>query len=131
MATTAGKQLYPLSSEDGKAIPLDIILPLGALLSVVGANDETLVVIPPEYQTVSIWCDIDILLDFTNTETYPILGAMDNALFVHKDTVISALLPNAGNVRAIPLVADEAGTLRIQQVQKWAGLGLARQLVNR
>ena len=131
MATAANNQLYPFSDADGKAIPLDIVLPLGALLVPVAMDAMTLVTIPAGYVTVSIFCDIDILLDFTATKVYPVAGDVTSGLIVHKDTVISALLPTTGVVRAVPLVAAQAGLLRIQQVQKWAGLGLARQLVRR
>lgn len=131
MATAAANQLYPLSSADGVAIPLDIILPLGASFYTVAADAHTVCTIPAGYTTVSIYCDIDVLLDFTNTEAFPVAGDYTSALLVHKETIISALLPSTGNVRAIPLVATESGILRIQQVQKWAGLGLAQQLVRR
>jgi hypothetical protein len=131
MATSAINQLYPLSSEDGKAIPLDIVLPLGVVLKALPANVHTILAIPAAFATVSIFATVDCVIDFTGSLSFPAPELLTSALVVHRDTVISALLPNTGNVRVIPLAAAEFGVIRIQQVQKWAGIGLARQLGRR
>lgn len=131
MATDpATRQLYPLSTSDAASIPLDVASPLGLLHFAAAANSATQIVIPEEYSLVMIHATIAVVLDFTDIETYPISGAkiFGSALYVPEDTIMTMWLPSTGLAKIIPVVADTAGSVFIQGIQKWAALGLKRQL---
>lgn len=129
MATAASQSLYPSSTDDGKAIPLDVMSPRELLFVPLVANDESLVTIPANYNVVSIYSTIDAIIDFDNGLAYPpVAGELDNALFLPAGTIMTVQLPNQGAVRVVPVVADEVGYCTIQHIQKWAALGLQRQL---
>lgn len=133
MATVAERELYVLSTSDGKSIPLDAVWPLRAIRKSFASNIHTALTIPADMELVSIRATADILVDFDNAATYPVAdgSAYANALFVAAETIYTVRLPNTGAVRIVPAVAGLAGTLYIQEIQKWAALGLKRQLVNR
>lgn len=131
MATAASNQLYPLSTEKGESIPLDIVRPLGAAVVPVVANAATTFSIPTDYAEVSISSTIDVLVDFENAAIYPAAGPYDSALILRKDVIYTEQLPGTGPVKIIPINAGEAGKVLINAIQKWAGIGLNRQLTRR
>lgn len=133
MATAAERELYPLSTSDSKSIPLETIWPLRALRKSVAPDATTDLTIPAGMDLVSIRSTVDLLIDFANAATYPISDATvyPNALFVAAETIYTVRLPNTGAVNIVPLLPGVSGTLYIQEIQKWAALGLQRQLVNR
>lgn len=132
MATAASDQLYPLSDNAGKAIPLDIIRPLGAIKWALPFNAALPITIPADFALVSMFSDVDCVLDFTGDLVYPAADATayESALIIPADTILTVALPSAGAAKLIPLSAD-AGTVVMNCIQKWAGLGLQRQLTNR
>jgi hypothetical protein len=131
MATAASTQLYPFSTEKGEAIPLDVVRPLGVVVASLSANAAATLNIPSSYAEVSIRSTIDAMVDFTGTATYPLVGPYSSALLLHKDVVHTVQLPSTGNVRIVPVNAGEAGKVLINSIQKWAGIGLNRQLTRR
>lgn len=124
-------QMYPFSTEKGDSIPLDIILPLGALVATVVSNTTLPIVIPADYKLVSVYSEVPVAIDFSSTLGYPVTGLLDSALLVPAKHVVTAQIPSVGNARVIPLVAGSGGLFFMQNIQKWAGLGLNRQLNTR
>lgn len=132
MATVAERELYPFSTSDAKSVPVDIIWPLKFIKKAFIADDETSMSIPADFDIVSIKATADVLIDFGNAATYPIAEtAYSSALFVPAETIMTVRLPSTGAVKLVPATAGQAGSLYIQSVQKWAALGLQRQLTNR
>lgn len=132
MATAASQQLYPLSDESGKAIPLDIIRPLGSIKWALPFDAALPITIPAEFALVSMFSNVDCVLDFTGDLVYPAANATlyASALIIPADTILTVAIPSNGAARLIPLGA-KAGTVVMNCIQKWAGLGLQRQLGNR
>lgn len=132
MATEVQKQLYPFSTDQGSHIPADIVMPLGLKVIEVTADAAQAIVIPVSYSIVSIWCTIDALLDFSNTAVFPVVaGEFTSSVVLQADTIYTMALPSQGDARVVPLYSAESGWLYLQNVQKWAALGLRRQLTNR
>ena len=131
MATEASTQLYPFSTEKGEAIPLDVVRPLGVLVAALTANTAATVNIPATFSVVSIRSTIDAMVDFDNAAGYPLTGPYTSALILHKDVIQTIQLPDTGNVKIVPINAGEAGKVLINGIQKWAGIGLNRQLTRR
>lgn len=133
MATAAERELYPLSTSDSKSIPLEAVWPLRAIQKSVAANAVSNLTLPADLQLVSIRSTVDCLIDFANAATFPAADATvyPNALYVAAETIYTIRLPNGGPVKIVPTAAGLSGTLYIQEIQKWAALGLKRQLENR
>lgn len=132
MATAASQELYPLSTNDAKSIPLDIIRPKSLMHILVAEEAETAVVIPADFDTVVMYATVDMVLDFDDLATYPLgSSTLASAVFLPAQTMMTVSCPSTGDARLIPVRAAESGFCIIQSVQKWAGLGLQRQLANR
>lgn len=133
MATAASQQLYPLSDESGKAIPLDIIRPLGSIKWALAINTALGITIPADFSIVSMFSTVDCVLDFTGLLTYPVANgvAMASAIVIPKDTIVTLILPSVGAATLISLDPNLPGIIAMNCIQKWAGLGLQRQLGNR
>lgn len=128
---SAADQLYPMSTEDGKHIPLDIIRPLDIQVVAIAAEVHAAVVFTAGQKYCSITADVDCVVDLTNSQTYPFVSST-SGFVVCAGGIFTVQLPEAPvNARVIPLNAGESGQLRITGLQKWAGLGLARQLNQR
>ena len=133
MATAAESQLYPLSTDKGTTIPLDIIRPAGAIKWVVSPNTNVAITIPASYGLVSLMSTVDVVLDFSATLTYPILDGsnMPESIIILANMVMTLALPSTGPARLIPCNTAESGILYMNNFQKWAGVGLSRQLNTR
>jgi len=131
MATAVEKQLYPFSTEDAQAIPLDIILPKELLFIQLAAEAAASVTIPTGFNLVAVYSSVDVLLDFANAAAYPLAaGTFSEGVFVPGSVMMTFMLPDVGAIKIVP-VANRAGWCTIQNIQKWAGLGLRRQLGSR
>lgn len=126
----AEDQLYPMSTEKGEPIPLDIVAPLAARVVAIAAGAHTAFTLTAGYRYASISATVDCVIDFTGTLTYPFADGT-SALIVHAGGVHTVALPSLAALRVIPLIAAEAGILKINAIQKWAGIGLNRQLSRR
>lgn len=133
MATTAERELYPLSTSDSKSIPLEAVWPLRAIRKAVAANVASSLTLPTDLQLVSIRSTVDCLIDFANAAAYPVVDATlyPNAMFLAAETIYTVRVPNGGPIKIVPTTAGLSGTLFVQEIQKWAALGLKRQLENR
>jgi hypothetical protein len=119
------KQVYPFATQDGKAIPLDIINPKG-VIPVAFTQVVKAFVIPDGYEVGALYSTEDSLVRFGNTIPNALVDGTlyDNAVIVpSKAMVTSGITP--GNVYVKGLSAS--GVLYIQLIEKWAGLGLQMQ----
>lgn len=129
MATNPIKdQLYPFSTEDSKAIPLDIIRPLGVLVkSFLGAGVAS-VTIPAGWKTASFYSPTGCFIQFAAAVLPgPLLEnvSYDSTLFVPPNCVVTSTVIEG--VATIAALNSVGGYLVVQGIQKWAGLALARQ----
>lgn len=129
MATTGiEKELYSFSTEDGKAIPLDIIRPLSLIRKTFLAVGVGSFTIPANWKIASFYSNVGCFIQFAaavipnppidDTEYADVLWVPPN--FVVTATVV------VGAARIIP-AEQVAGYVVAQQIQKWAGLALKRQ----
>ncbi len=131
MATDpAVRQLYPLSTADAESIPLDVAAPLSLYSRTIAAEVATQIDIPDDMSLVMIHATVAVVIDFNNAAAYP-LAAEDTklaALYVPADTIMTIWLPTTGPAKVVPVFPEFPGALFIQGIQKWAALGLKRQL---
>lgn len=122
------KELYSFSTEDGKAIPLDIIRPLAIMLQAVNAGSQTSITIPVTWKVASFYSSVGCFIEFASAlMPWPILANTEytDVLFVPPNIIVTAtVIPG---VAIISPASGSAGSIIIQQIQKWAGLALRRQ----
>lgn len=127
MATNpAIDQLYPLSTRDGEAIPLDVMSAVGLVVKNFTLGLTTDFVIPAGYVVGSLYSFEGCILQFAqNIPVNPVDATnYDNALFIPPATILTvALIP--GSARLIATGAS--GKLYIQNIRKWAALALPNQ----
>lgn len=128
MATTAQRQLYPFATEDGKDIPLEVIRPLGAFFVNVPAGGSSFI-LPEKYEIVSAYSSEHALWSFLGND--PVAGTDNNeALFIPAQQTITAAIPISAAGKIVPLEGLPCLVV-IQAIQRWAGIGMQRQLVRR
>lgn len=131
MATTkSSKQLYPFSTEDSKAIPLDIIRPLALLRKAVASGAIATLAIPASWSVASFFSPTGCIVQFAGASLVsPLVDGTEylDTLLVPPSCIVTAtVIP--GDAKILGLGA--ASYLIIQQMEKWAGLALQRQLSN-
>ena len=131
MAYDVESQLYPASTEDAKSIPMDIIRPLWAFPVVIPAASHTDFTLPGTLVILSLYSTADCIVEFGRTGAYPILAPLSNALFLPAGVIMTVAAPVDGTLCRVLSQGGSAGTLFVQGVQKWAGLGLRRQSIVR
>lgn len=117
---------YPLTTQDGKAIPLDIIKPSGLIFQDVTALAWSSLTIPSGMDLAMFRATEDIFVDLNGVQTIPLPVATfhNSVLLVPKGFVVASTI-NAGTLRAIGV--SKAGRIYIQGIQKWAALSFPRQ----
>ena len=133
MATSAADQLYPLSTDNGVAIPLDIVRPLGSIKWTVASGGDLAITIPGTFALVSVFSNVNCLLDFSNTVSYPAADATkyESSFMIPADTILTLAIPSQGAAKLVNLSAEVTGLVVMNCLQKWAGIGLRRQLERR
>jgi len=124
------QQLYPLSTEDGKSIPLDVALPLSSIYETVVQNAATPLTVPNTYDIVSVYSEVDLAIDFTGAATFPLSGntPYPSMLLVPAFTFLTVRIPDEYNWALVPVKSGVQGNVMITALQKWAGLRLQRQV---
>lgn len=122
-------QRYPLSTADGKAIPLDIVKP-SALVFIAFENSSgsgsTLVTIPDRTEILSVVTDEDCLIRFGAVASIPASGVLlSNAVFVPAGMQI--MLAPPANTLSVIGTGPDTGTLAITLMDKWAQLATSLQ----
>lgn len=123
----AASDIYPLSSPQGAAIPLDIIKPKNLVKFDFAASTAADVTIPAGYNTCWLYATADCILRFsaTNLPNALIAGTnYDLSLFIPAKTPIT-LVVTPGECSLLGI--DASGSLYINDVQQWAGLVLNKQ----
>jgi len=118
-------QLYPFATQDGKAIPLDIIRPQG-LIQVPFTLTWASLVIPAGYEICVFRATEDAIIDISGTAAVANVDgtAYNNHLFIPKGYIVTAAI-TVGTVKIIG--ASAVGRLVIQALKKWSSLSLPRQ----
>lgn len=120
MATTPSG-IYPLSTQDGKDIPLDIIKPLSLLFYDLVSNVVKVINVPIAVKLAYIYSRVDCLVRFNVVALpYPMLQdtIYSDTIFIPSATPVSVVVnPGAGSI--LPLAS---GKIYISFVEQWASL---------
>lgn len=118
-------ELYPFSTQDGQAIPVEIIKPTKLIWWSLIKNVAKIVTIPAGMNTAYALSSGDCLFrvgtpNFTsNTQD----TVMDNTMFIPANTIITvALIPGAASFW--PLIS---GNIYLSAIQQWASLSQSLQ----
>ena len=119
------KQLYPLATQDGKPIPLDVVKAVGLIVVDLTTTFQA-IVLDSKYSLAVVYSEVGTLLDLANgAVTVPVSGTdYPDWQFIPAGFAVACILP-VGTIR----VASVSGTgkLCIQGVQQWQVLALPRQ----
>ena len=122
------RQLYPFTTEDSKAIPLDIIRPLSLIRKSFPAVGVAPIAIPADWKLASFFSITGCFIQFELvTLVNPLLDGVNYAdtLFVPPNCVVTSTV--IAGVASVVSFNGAAGSVVAQQIQKWAGLALSRQ----
>ena len=126
---------YPLSTADGKYIPLDVIRPL-SLLKVTTSNSvgSASIEIPADIELLRIKSSVDATIQFFPTSTVitaVVAGtAKQNALFLPANIVVIISQPTGKNWFSI-INDAAAGNCVIEYLECWNALSLQSQITRR
>lgn len=127
MATPKG--IYPFATQDGQAIPLDIISPAGLIRKSFISAASSVVVLPEGYSVGVFYSSTDVLVSFGADHVTLADGAVStDTMLVPAGTLVTAAF-NSGNAYVKGLASS--GDLYIQLIEKWAGLALNTQYVRK
>lgn len=123
MTTPAG--VYPFATQDGKAIPLDIIKPISIITKTFVSGSDSSLVIPSGAVVGTITATKDCILRFGFAVGSLVDGAelSDSVFLPENATITLALTVGTAYVRGIA----NSGSIYIQLIEKWAGLALNAQ----
>jgi hypothetical protein len=115
------RDLYPLSTQDGNPIPLDIIRPLGVIrLSIPIGTGSSLVALGIPVPILVLRSTVDCFIRFGTVASIPSFPMLPDTCYLpaNETIVISPALTD------ISVIGDIlAGVLTIQFIDQWAGLG--------
>jgi hypothetical protein len=121
---------YPLSTQDGKAIPLDIIKPLGVLSQAFGPGVATDFDIPEDYEIGIVFATEDCFVSIVGDNLAALMDntIYENTVFVPARTAITIVLTDGVcYVRG----TEASGSIYMQFIEKWAAFGLETQFVRK
>lgn len=123
MTTPAG--VYPFATQDGKAIPLDVIKPTGVIPKSFTSSADSLLTIPADAVVGTFTTTKACIVKFGSVISSLADGVeILNAILVPADsTVTVALTPGPAYIRGL----SESGTVYLQLIEKWVGLALNTQ----
>jgi hypothetical protein len=123
----AATDLYPLSSQRGEAIPLEMVRPASLTMFSFLAGAAGDITIPVGYKTCWLYATQDCILKLSATDLPAALISgteYSRALFIPANTPLAVLL-EAGEASLLGLAA--AGNLYINSITQWAALSQALQ----
>lgn len=126
--TATPSDIYPFATQDGKAIPLDILKP--SYLFHVALTAESTPISLPEGAVVAMFlADQAALVSFGEpVSAVTSAWSQEHCLYIPKDGIVSsALISTSVHVKAVGTL----GSLWIQIIEQWAGLALAKQYVRK
>ena len=130
MLTEQERQVYPLATEDKQAIPLEVIRPSGVMFVQVASSGVTDITIPAGWELAYIHSTASVYLEVgaVTLPAEPVSGTVyANAVFIPGNALVSVAL-ESGVARFIPGDDGISAKVRISCIQKWANIGLRRQL---
>jgi hypothetical protein len=117
--------LYPFATQDGKAIPLDIIKSSGLMLRTFGVSAASFT-IPAGVAVAALIASNPCVLRFGTTLPDNLVEdeLYSDTILIPKDMVVTAsVVPGTAYVKGL----TSTGKLYLQFFEKWAGLALDRQ----
>jgi hypothetical protein len=120
-------ELYPFSTQDGKSIPLDIIRPAGLIIQSFTASGNTFLESSTPLDVAVFMASKPCLVGFGEEVPNPAVNGefYSNSLIIPAGVIITVKCPSSiMYIRG----TDEAGTLYVQAIHRWAGLSLPSQL---
>lgn len=119
---TASNLIYPFSTQDGSAIPLDIVEPLSFFFVSLVINTAKSFTIPAGFDIAYVISETDCILQFgaTDIPNAPVAETVyDNAIFIPADLPCMIKL-TPGEASAVTISAS--GKVRFNKIRQWAAL---------
>ena len=118
--------IYPLSTSEGVAIPLEVVAPTGYMFLHFSDVATAVIALPATSDMIILNSDEDCILRFSNNlAVLPAEGiVVPDTLFLRKNMQV-VVYPQQKFLSVRRLVLD--GTLHIQFIDTWHGLALATQ----
>lgn len=116
---------YPLSTADGKEIPLDTIRPAGMYFIDITNTASSLQSFTSSYKTVVVYATVECIIRFGATASVS-ASWLSEGFFIPKETLIT-ISPTTASFSAITTNTGESGKLAVCVLENWAGLGLETQ----
>ena len=126
---------YPLSTADGKYIPLDVIRPLSSLkIATSNSAGSASIEVPADVELLRIKSSVDATIQFFSASTIitvVVAGtAKQNALFLPANTVI--IISQPINKNWFSIINDAAaGNCIVEYLECWNALSLQSQITRR
>lgn len=123
------QELYPFSTQNSQAIPLDVIDPLAHITNALTTTFAN-VTIPSDWEICTLYSDVDAYVDMApGAYGTPVDGtSYADLLFLPSKFVVTARI-KPGTIRVRAVIG--AGRIQIQHIQKWAALALPRQIAQK
>lgn len=123
---TAPVDIYPLSTAEGTAIPLEVVSPTGYMFIRFSKTPTNVIALPASSDMIILNSDEDCILRFSNNlATLPEEAkVVPDTLFLRKSMQV-VVYPQQKFLSVRRLVLD--GTLHLQFIDTWHGLALASQ----
>ena len=124
-------QIYPFSTEDNKAIPLDIIRPLYLMKTALVADTLVELDFPSleGWKVASFYCPAGCFIQFGGaTIVTPLVDSYQygDTLFVPPGGIVTSTVVEG--IAKVLMMGTGTSYLISQNISKWAGLSLARKL---
>jgi hypothetical protein len=122
------KGLYPLSTQDGKAIPLDVVKPASMVSYNFAANTAGAIVIPASYGLCYVFATQNCILRLSATALPAGLVSgteYQDTFFIPANTLMTIFLTGGA---AQLLGGAYAGSLNICSVEQWGAFLQSRQV---
>ena len=126
---TAPIDLYPLSTKEGNAVPLDVIRPNGVIRKSFTSTGTSPIALPNDTDIYSLFATENCYVLFADaTITLPADGSFeDDILYVPVNTQIMIRLPDVHF--SVISASSRSGELVLQSCITWHGIALASQFV--
>lgn len=118
---------YPYSTENGSAVPLDVIKAKSLMILDVSTTPTT-IQIPRGSRVATICSDTDCVIQLTDRPSQTLQPStathntfIDDALMIHKDHILSVVVEE-GDAHVVSL--EGSGTMYIQLVEQWASISM-------
>lgn len=122
-------QVYPFATQDGKAIPLDIIKPSGLIFTNFTDSADVSITIPEGYPVAAIIANTACFIRFGDSIGTLVENTFyNNLLLIPSNTItIVSLIVGSAKVRGL----TDSGSVYLQLIEKWAGLALDKQFIRK